>query len=380
METNMYRSMLPLSICCLVLGFSTIRFKPTLANITVKAYCWLVTIFGFICWSASLIWNLLYNEKFNFIGIQYMIVDIFRITSVTYYRIMYMKNPNILDELLENMSYLDECLQSASIKVHHTMDVIFCALFIVVNLAIHIAFSYFVLLDINSKFNSVQNVIYVYSSVEKTLTYYSMLLLLMHFLYLVYVVKERLRLVHFAVEKYEETDGRRSAWTGVTTFSIAGGLRVLVIKRHEYLELLNILQNCMADVLFMMKNFYKYFFYTCVIFSVISTSFTIVHLATQIHTVYFFILFDHVLQCIVIPLYLCVSIANDFHKIHSVLYYLNITNDREALNAELIALHYTSMTLEKHIDFGYFKMEWALLYVIFNIVPLIVFSELPSPC
>lgn len=183
MENNIYRSMLPLSICCLVFGFSTVQFKQTNLNKTVKVYCWLVTIFGFMSWCVSFVWKVLQDEKYNFNGILYVIVDVVRIMSLTYYRIKYNKHPNVFSDILENINFVDQNLQNAGIKVQHVRNLILCTLYTVINMSVHLTVSYSILFintNLLNTFNTIQEFVSLYNILVKFFTYYSFLLFLMH--------------------------------------------------------------------------------------------------------------------------------------------------------------------------------------------------------
>ena len=141
---------------------------------------------------------------FDFGGVVLMIVDAVRATVMSYYRLKYLIGRNVVTDILDNINYVDKCLESVGIQVAHTRNLIVCVLYTVVNILALIVLLYWSLVrtDMLKTFQLVKETISCYSIVVDSFSYYLMLLFLMHFVFLVYTIGGRMRLVHHAIAKF----------------------------------------------------------------------------------------------------------------------------------------------------------------------------------
>lgn len=372
--------MLPISICCLVFGFFVIRFRQKVLNKTAKAYCWTVAIFDFTSWLIALVWKLSTNHSFDLPGILYIFLDAIRISTLTYYRIKCVNIGNVLIDILEVVNHMDERLDSAGIKVRHTRNLIVCILYTTFTISMQLAVWYliYVKTQLTETCKALQESASLYNHLLKYFTYESFLFFLLYFVFVVNCLGQRLRLVCCKIEKFKETHVWMSAWERGTTFSAVGCSESLTIRKHDYLKEIQILQSSIYDTFCNTNSFYNFFFISCLWFSVLHSSISILLMAIDSNIIFLILLFINPIQFSVIPISVCVFAANEFQRINAALYRLCHTNNCNSFNRILKALYYSCFHAEKYFDSGYFKMELMLLCVLYNFVPLFVFAMFPT--
>ena len=189
--------MLPISICCLVFGFCTIRYKQTVLNTAARAYCWAVTSFYIILCSVSFVFKLLRNAEFDLTESLYLFIDVVRALVISYYRLKFLIGRNLVSDILESINNVDKCLASVGIEVPHTRNLIACTLYTLTNISFHSALWYFLLVktDILKTYNVVNEFLSIYTTVVYFITYYLVFLFVMHFVFIVHII-ENLSLIH----------------------------------------------------------------------------------------------------------------------------------------------------------------------------------------
>lgn len=362
----------------MIFGFFTVRFRQKIPNKTIRAYCWTMNVFCFSIWCGSLLFKIIKAKKFDFTVIIYLIMDAVRTATVTYYKTKHLKHPNEFSDILENIRFVEEHLQNAGIKVQYTRNRIICTLYIVTLVLLHLAITYLITLDTANRlktFNTVQEHFSLCNEVVKYVMFYSGVLFVMHFVCIAYVIGDRMRLVRLAVEKCMETRLRKSTWGGGTDFFGVGGIRRLIMRHDNYLKHINLLRNSMCDVFNTANDWYKHFFYSSLICSVIGSSILLI-LTTKINGVNLFVVCSNFAQFSIIPLCVSVFVGNQCQKLDSILYSFCHTNNCKALSRNVKAMYYSRIHADKIFDCGYFEVDWKLLSVVFNFVPLFVFADL----
>ena len=378
--------MLPLSICCLVFGFSTIRFRNSTVNKTVKAYCCLVTIFGLTCWSVKFIQKLLDYRNLKFAGCVYLFMDTVRITMQTYYRVKCAKNQNILSDILENINYVDKRLAREGIRAQHTRNFIVCILYPVISILLNMLLPRTTIarVNISKALASIHETTNAYNTAVRAFTYYSALFFLMQFVFLMYIIVERMKLVRYAFVNFKENESRKLAWNIETScFIIAGNFRRLMIEEKQqqqrYLNQIKTLLYPMCDVFNIANGWYKHFFYCCIFYLVFSTSLAILFTTIAPGAGHMIRNLDHFIQHVFIPLCLVTHVSNEFQRIKKIVHNLYYTNGWISLKSKTInPLYSNCLYSDKIFGCGYFKMKWTLLSVVFHFVSLLVFAMLPQ--
>lgn len=372
MVNNIYKSMAPLSVCCLIFGFSTIKFRRTRFNRIMDAYCWLVTIICFTVWSVAEAYTLLYGNSFIPLDGYYLILDAARTITLTYYRIKYIQNRNFINCISRKLKYVDERLKrSVGLKVRHTKNLIICIVFMILVIAINLAVSY-----IKLKNQHTSEIHHVILDCTRRFAFYSKLVFVMNFVVILYNLAERLRLVRYAIVNLEKTAVRKSAWKSGTCFSVAEDLKVDVIEKRKYLTLLKKLQRCVYDIFVDVNNLYKQYFYSYLILSIFGMSLSIISIANGVYFMFLFSMLTHTIQFILLPLCLCMNVANEFYRNHSATFSVYHTNHFKPLSRIMKHFYYDSFNWENDFECGCFKMDWKLMAELFSFIPLFVFFML----
>lgn len=376
MENNISRSILPISICCVIHGFSVIRFRQKILAKMAKAYCCAVTIFGLKSWLLTSVRKLSEEKPFGFVGVLYTVMDSIRTTTLTYYRIKCIKSGNVFTDILETISHVDEFLEGAGIKVRHTRNLIFSTLYTVLTLTVNACIWYVAVFKVNletiTKTLQLSNT--WYSILLKCFAFNSFILFVMHFVFVVFSLRERLELVLLAIENFSENKLRKLAWDRETGVLVLGHFRSLMFMKHNYLKQIQKLLCSMYDVFFNTNNFHKNMFNSCFLFSMLLSSITILLMVADLEVFHLFAAFNYLLQYCVIPICACVLTANEFQRIQSTAWTLYYTNNCNTFNRNVKTLYFNSFHMENQFDSGYFKIEWTLLLSMINFVPVFVFG------
>lgn len=191
-------------------------------------YCYKITITFLLVALVFLVQKLLQMDC-TFSGVIYTMMHVVRLAMLTYYRIKCITEQKAIGDIFQNIDYADRSLaRDAGVKVPHKTNQIVCTLcslsFILTSIAVLYFFTHAENWD---KISQVLAEKYSEFSVyEKCLAFLSSMLVSMQFIFLLYVINQRLELLAGAILKaLEQFDGRKTAWDNrAVCVSVSGTL------------------------------------------------------------------------------------------------------------------------------------------------------------
>lgn len=383
MENSIQKTMLPLSVCCVIFGFYTVDVKKTKFRRITTAYCVLVTILVFTSWTAFTVIKL-QTMQYCFFNVTFLLMEIVQITMITYYSVKYIVCDNVVSEIFQNIDYADMCLERLGVKVPHKKDQVECAVYTVVTNLMCIIFAYLATgkREVQVRVDMVGELYAVYNFVTKFSVGYSSVMLLSQFTFLLYIVKQRIGLLRCAVQRSKKYFDRKIAWSRHVSISVLDvSIRVTSAteRRNCFIEIQKI-DDCIYNALCSIRNFYNHYYMLCVIFFILATTCGLLFSAIIGNTLQFaYVAVWHTLL-LTTPVALCMNIQRDFQAIQTIInkFYWSNKLSRLDLNTRHMK-HWMLQCLHKELKFdcGYFILDRQLLSIVFNFVSLLLFAMLP---
>lgn len=372
MTLTVFSLILPVSVCCEVLGFSTFRFEhKTLTQVKYTYCCVITALFLILC--TPLIVMRFCNVQATYVSIILLLLDTVTTVIMTTYRVKFVKYENVGRNILDSLDCVDKRLAAIGITVPHMKDHITCYA--------HFAFVimsrvYFIIKRNRGEkvvpylqYGSATQLMSAYSvSVSLTLIW-SGTMLLSYVLYLLYIIQRRLTLVHYAIRRLTKSTHINTAW------SVDGRVfGCLPFAQQRVVSELHLVYYTICRAYSNVIQFYKVYFNLNV--SIVIFMCTVYLLSTVImgDAVSFLLYITFVTLHQLSPSLLCASITRQFQSIHSLLNRLYHVSRFDCLKTETKTWILQSVHKEITFDCGYFTMDFTLYDLVFQYVSLFILS------
>lgn len=214
MENFIKRTMLPFSIHCSVFGFYSLDVKNKIIKYTVIAHCWILTTIHFIIWSVNAALEL-YNGQFIFRFVVIQCAEFLRMIVILSYSIKCMSTKGIIGEVYNNINFSDYCLERITVKLSHSKNQLLCVTWNSLIVAFWIIVSCnFIQQKATLPFNEHCTLYCILAILTRV---HSINLLLAHYTFILYIIKQRIDLFSCSVRKRDLRSQRRIAWSGDAT-------------------------------------------------------------------------------------------------------------------------------------------------------------------
>ena len=110
MKHNVTTSILPLTVSCIIFGFFTTNTIQQTINRIVTSYCYMITIV-FVLVPLGFLLDKTTQMQLNMATVLYTVMHVARVSAVTYYRIKYITDRNVVSDIARNIAYADRSLE-----------------------------------------------------------------------------------------------------------------------------------------------------------------------------------------------------------------------------------------------------------------------------
>lgn len=374
MVDTVYRSFLPVTVLCAVLGLATVNYQRPVLSKLFTAYCWLWAVF--LC--AAFLFTAfvsVYVIEFTCIGVIVSVGGVMYMFVLFYYCMKY-----ILDDegdTLDNINFLDKKLESLGIKVPHRRNKIESLMLPIAYVLLNIIMSYkhskyMVLRTAKETINLIGSTCFV---VTGSVTYFYSAVLNIRIFILAYFLRQRLNLIRKALLNYDKP---KIAWSDdrVVLRVISGNTRLN--EDLNYFQTLILLYRCSFDTSQRFGSFYACFininvFITCLMYPV-HLLFTIIEREdfTYAPTV-ILTLFVSQLRFIA-----CISVSNELNRIHSLIYRVCYKQSRGNISKKTSYWLHKCGHYDTRFDCGFLYVDIAMFSIILDYIVLFLFAMLSS--
>lgn len=388
MAENFYTCILPLTVICFIYGFSITDVRHIRLNKIITCYCYNVTVILLLVPLASVV-KRLSHITYDFSSALHLVMHIIRAILVAYYRIQFLTNQKVVNDVYSNISHADQLLEShVGVKVPHKWNRIVCALYTVSCAIMPLAALYF-FIKINQYVSSiVSEITIILITLENYFMLHSLVIVFMHFTFLLYLINQRLGLFAYAILKdTKRLDERKTAWEGhivsvSVSVSVCGTLEMRdtsVAKLQDYHKTLQIIYSSIDGAFVSTRNFYSPFVCFSLIISAVLVSLGVFFLTVTKNVTFLnlHILFILLLQ--VTPILLFVNIKSAFRNTEAL---IRSIYSSQILKSSNIRIRNIDKFIRKCVytqrvfDCGYFVVDSNILLLLFNFISLFIFSML----
>lgn len=386
MLDNVHASIMPLTVLCGAFGFYTTDFKQTTTRTIFTVYYYMLTLMcpiTYATWTAVTVLN---HVRLNdyFVVVMFSLMDIVSVVMLTFYRVKCMTDGKVINDILDNVCCADRCLRRLGITVPHKRNLVLCVTSAIAFLFIGTVIDCLIIEKARS-FGA--NNAVVSSLAVKFVMSYCALVFFGQFVFVLYIVKQRIGLVRRAVETYSYASKRKLAWRYDNSNR---EVLVGIISRKWWSNLsrdqkqfnckdLKLLYNCISEAFHKATKFYTRFYQLNFLFFVFSISLNL-HFSLQSNrtswSTILYTAFSGLLQAIAVVL--CIRIKHDFDCYQTLiarLYYLQ----RARVLSPVIAIVdktwlYQLAHSDADFDCGYFVVHSSLIMTLFDFVTLFIFA------
>lgn len=227
MQKHISNRMTPLSIWCVAFGFNMLQLYHTNLKQLMTAYCTALTVVTSFAWTLSFLLKLFSLQHFTFVSVLCLVLDVTIISIITYTRVKYMTDKHVFSDIIDSISYADYHLTCLGVSVPHARNHIVCTVYTVVVLCFA-AIKSFIVFRPQDKVrwtNLVADNLRLLSVTVKIVNFFSGVLCLAQFTFLLFMIKQRLRLIRHATDKIEKYDKRKIAWENSVDVPVVQNLR-----------------------------------------------------------------------------------------------------------------------------------------------------------
>lgn len=323
--------------------------------------------------------------QYTFLSTSYLILEFVRISSLTYYRVRCMTSQQLLRNILNNINCADKFLARSGIKVPHWRNLMECTVFTMIVVVFYTVITYLLAMKANhSKIYKQLNELHSFANVAaKSASFYAVMMFLVHFTFVIHIIKQRLDLVRHAVLKIRPLRDRRQAWDSCVRLMTEGisTTRHPVSDTQTYTKNIQLVYGCIYEAFCDVKLFYGNFFILNLLVFVLWTSITLLFSVIGSDFVYImsYILFTVLLE--IVPVFICEYIETKFQYIQFLLTSYHCTTEMKCFDPEVKSLKkwiYQCSHMDRKYECGYFEIDFNLVSLLINFVSLFIFSMLPS--
>lgn len=371
MPLSLRTTLFPISVYCTVFGFSTLHFDNKSMRELHRIYCFTITVLLFL-YTTTVLLNKLYNMEANFVSVLFFIADTASIFAVTYYRFTFILSENVLGNILNNLDYVDKCLDKIGVKVCHAKDLLVCWAGFTLILLYRTGITYIFVRSVqypNTHHEFALEFASFFNNSVKYLLTYSVFGLQSYLLVTLFILKRRLVIFRRTITSFNYF--RNTAWSATSDRSCR---RVSISNKPMLLNTLYTMYGSLNKVYYDMEELCKYYFcLKLLIFSTVSSVF-IAFTPIFNQNIYFFLFllraWGFPMLSIGLPILVTLEISNIKKTIFNIYYHNNISN----VNTKIIKWVRLSTNTEETFDCGYFVVDYAVFSYAFNLSILFLFA------
>lgn len=378
MESSVQKAILPMTVCCVLLGFYTADIRNRNIRRIATTHCWLLAIAFCATWAVLMLIKLMSGMQQSFFIVTYELTGIMYITTLTYYRIKYIVDENITSNVFRNIDFADKCLKRFGVSMWHLRERLECAMFALGIVALCALRTYHVISKgqnhhllgiVRSKFNLVESVL---MSLSKRV-------IMSHLFITFYFVVKRLVLLRNVLRTHVKSLDRKIAWVSSARFLSFHTPTVMNSSTlmAEYFKEIRKINACIDDAFCNVRIISLHYLCFHVILYILWTSLTLFSSVVEKDVLYFvyFTFVNFVLN--MVPVALCLRIRNLFVDIQETLnkLYWLIQSKRPELSTKNLR-HWLLQCghMDRKFDCGYFVVDWKIFSLSFDYVILLVFA------
>ena len=348
MENNVYKAMRPLTFVCAVWGFSAVTFEPTKLQILLNLYSWILTaasvLLATVCFVGTT--NSLHLSCPSAID---FLSNVIRIAALVKYRIKFISCHDIQKDILDHLNYADKYLESLGLNVQHIKNRVACLILILIRMSIVVAFMYLniygVLIDgsfgtqndVGSIHTMHCDVLCLCLHLHGIVFWFSSEVLYIHFVYITYIILQRLSLVRCALVKLDDVNDRNIAWNDNVLISTISGLR----RENMFNQVENYYNKVRTVSTFVLESFHKtkgfYSSYVGFYVFLMTAMYTLVFIVDVIvrgNVVYMSVSLLSFVTAL-LPVYVCARISTEVRNIHSLVHGLYYKHNMKHLQMDI---------------------------------------------
>ena len=382
MQTEIYRLVLPVSICLACLGFSTIRFRCNRLNNYINLYCWVITTTFVLC-GMTLFTIRLRSIEFTFINAVSFVSDVVTLAAMTYYRVKFLTKKDAFISPLENISYVEGYLPVVRVKVPYRREQIACALYSCATISGYLFLNWKYVKSSLSVLQSTKtlDLKFLFGNMLNVTLYSAVMFHTVQFNIIMNIIRRRFQLLKVTVERHVKLNKIKLAWvdtserndpftsdvTGLLAANIVPNRNVYFLSKLIELYAVNYTAYCQCKQFYncyMSSSFpLNVFLYTVFLY------FTIIYKNSSA----FFGGFVFLVVVDIIRISTCMRVRNTIQSsnafMHSMLFNEKLIKWRRTIKT--FCLQQSDVTF----DCGYFFIDTSLVSLMFSFVPLFVFAS-----
>lgn len=325
------------------------------------------------------------HMQYNFLSTSYLILEFVRITSLSYYRVKCVTGQQLLRNIFDNINCADQILSLSGVKVPHRRNLIESAIFTVFVIVVYTEITYLLAEKANTTkiYKNLNELHSFFNIAAKSALFYAVMMFLLHFTFVIYIIKQRLQLIRHIVQKKKLLRERRHAWNScvrLTSLTISTS-RNTFNDTQSYSKNMQLAYRCIYDAFCNAKRFYGNFFILNLLVFVLWASITLLFSVIGSDFVYIMSYIVFTLTLEVLPVVLCECIEVNFKYIQFILTSYYCTTELKCFDPDVKSLKkwiYQCSHMDKKFECGYFEIDLNLINVLVNFVSLFIFSMLPS--
>lgn len=381
---------LPLTVTGVALGFYSpgVVGKSSKCRKIITVHCCVTTISVFLVWAVLVGFKLARNE-YSFFNFALLLLDMVRITVLTYYRVKCLRHHDIISDICRSIDCADERLERAGIGVPYKTHRLQCVGYTAV---INLVCVVFWVLDDSRRTKRVPDETYahhrynvlgesysVYNVLFKSTSVYSIIVLVAQLTFLLHLVYQRLRLLRRAVQKTDKYFGRKIAWSSDVMVSVSPYIPTSTIHERYWMEVRK-LNNCLCEALSKVGEFYKHLCLLDSLFFVLVIPTLLLFSMMEGDVVYFVWVVGGFTVTQIALLSSCHRVGSELKTVEthiSRLYWSNSSTCFDVNTRSMRAHLLRCIHKDRDIDCGYFKMDVQFLYLLFDFMSLLLFAMVP---
>lgn len=373
MEISVKKTVLPLSICCTLFGFYAVDVRNKKIKCIVTAYCCLLAALYFITWSLNIVMQVnVIQFNYNFYTVLYQFLDLLWIINIIYCSVKCVTENHVISDIYNNIDFSANYLNRMGVEASYRREQLYSVACSIVILTLWITLSCYVIQQtaILRGLHVFNKQYTLYNTIAKFSRGYSIVVLLTIYAFVLYIIKQRILILRYAVQKYEVWFERIPAWSSGVTVSIT---HVGIQRKHYFMEIL-ITYGCPYDAYCSIRKFFDNFYSISVLSFALSFPIATISSVRGSDCIgFYYSLFLTALQTA--PLVLCISIRRDLQTIQTIIGKLHWSNGvKHCENLKKLLSH--CVYKNPNIDGEYFEMDSNLLSKMFDFVMLFIFAIL----
>lgn len=374
MRLSVRSALLPVSIYCSVFGFSIFRFANKIMQKLQKIYFFIITVFIFL-FNATMLLIKLYKMEVNFVSIMYLVADVATTATLTNYRFKFVLSENILSSVVDNLDYVDKCLDRIGVKVCHIKENVLCWMGFSLTLLFRIMISQVFL--INFQHSGVQKEIStehasVVGKAEKLLLNYSCSAIEFYFLVTLYAVMRRLTVFRHTVLRFNCL--RNVAWSASVDHTCR---RINISEKRMLFNTLRTIYGALSNAYYNTKEFHINFLRLILLKLLLFPSlYLVINPVSNGSALFYFCYILRVWIFDTLPLLLAIQVTHEIRNVQTALINIYYDNCIDSVNNKIDNWIRRAANTDATFHCGYFTVDYKFLPMMVNYFSLFVFALL----